>query len=400
MSKLTGKKILIISPRFPFPAKGAGEQDRLEGFRQLKRLGAEIKILSKIFSHQDKHQIEEFCKKEGLVVDLIYYEFDKKKSVKDYLARIIKPRLWDGSANEYASKDTKQAFEKNILDFRPNVVWFEFTYLWPLYRIARKYNKKIVVRSHNFEPNHFIQEDGYSILNIFKFAIKFINEFISTRSVDALFAISPKEREIYKRMGVKKVETLPLRSLSKLIGVWNQNGVLSKVPLKAFFSGSTYNVSHNKKTLEFLLKKVFPELNKREFTFYVIGSKFPSNLRKYLSENVIYTGYVNNMNNFISDMDIAITPSLMGAGMQQKIFEPIARGISTITSKRGLAGYDFVPGEDLLIADGATGFVEGLNKIKDVNLRVRLSENSLSKSKKIFNQDRLDSIVLDTLRQL
>jgi len=38
--------------------------------------------------------------------------------------------------------------------------------LWPLYKIVKNSHTPIITRSINFEPLHFLEEDGYSFLNI------------------------------------------------------------------------------------------------------------------------------------------------------------------------------------------------------------------------------------------
>jgi hypothetical protein len=122
-------------------------------------------------------------------------------------------------------------------------------------------------------------------------------------------------------------------------------------------------------------------------------------LEKYLNEKIIYEERVGNLDQFLSNMDIAVIPSLMGAGMQQKIFEPLARGIPTITSPRGLAGYPFVDKKHLLLARNREEFVKRIISLQDINLRKYLSSNALDLCSKIFSQRILDECVLEALKK-
>ena len=65
---------------------------------------------------------------------------------------------------------------KQVKEWKPDVVWFDYTYLWPLYSIFRKKNIPIITRSHNFEPLHFLEEEGRTFINRIKFVIKYLNE--------------------------------------------------------------------------------------------------------------------------------------------------------------------------------------------------------------------------------
>ena len=63
--------------------------------------------------------------------------------------------------------------------------------------------------------------------------------------------------------------------------------------LNVFFMGSTYNVSHNRKALEFILKEIAPFMHKNypnQFLFYILGKKVPENCNQYFTDNVIYKG--------------------------------------------------------------------------------------------------------------
>ena len=382
------KKILVITPRFPLPDTGACEQDRVEGIKQLKRLGFEVSVVSKIFFFQDKAAIEKFSSDFGIPVKLLEYE--NKFSIK----RFLNPFYWDGAAYEYSRKSVKEAVESEVERFRPDLVWIDYTYLWPLYSIFRKRNIPIIVRSINFEPSHFLQEDDWSFLNLFKFLSKFASEIITVRRNNFLFAITPKEENFYRKLGAKNTATLPLRGLAGRLKERKQ--INDNKSLNVFFAGSTYSVSHNRKALELIVRQVAPLVERKKlgkFTFHITGRKFPNELKSYLNEKVIYRGLINDWNSFTDEMDIAIVPSLYGAGMQQKIFEPLCRGISTVASARGLAGYPFINGEHLLLAQTPEDFVSCLLMLENAGLRQELSRKAYELASRIFSREASDQII-------
>lgn len=389
------KNILVVTPRFPLPTLGACEQDRLNGLKQLKRLGFNVRVLAKVFAFQDKEAIIRWGRDNGIIIDLIDYE-----TRRFFLRRLSNPFYWDGAAYEYSHKNTRALFELAITKSQPDVIWFDYTYLWPLYSLAEKFNIPIITRSINFEPFHFLQEDGYSVVNLLKFIPKLISELIVILKSDVILAITPKEKRIYQCLGAKKVLTLPLRGLPGCLK--QARDIAEKERLDVFFMGSTYGVHHNRKAVEFLIKEVAPEVEKKSpgrFVFHILGTKLPADLEKYLNEKVVYEGQVENLDQFLQDMDMAIIPSLMGAGMQQKIFEPLARGIPTITSPRGLVGYPFRDRKHLLLARDKEEFVEKIISLQDINLRGFLSVNALDLCLRIFSQGVLDGCVLEALKK-
>lgn len=398
------KRILVITPRFPLPALGACEKDRFEGIKQLKRLGFDVRVIGKVFAFQSVKDIEDFSRQYDIPITLLSYESQKKRSGFDrflfYLKRLIYPPYWDGAAYEYTHKETIATVEKIVDEWQPDAVWVDYTYLWPLYGIFKKINTPIITRSINFEATHFLEEDGRTIVNYLKFLPKLLSEYITIRKSDFLFSITPDEEQIYKKYGAKKVGTLPLRGLPLCLR--ERHAFSQTEPLNVFFMGSTYNVYHNKEALRFILKEIAPRAactHPGSFRFHILGTKVPEEFNRYFNEYVVYAGRKLDkaLDQFLDTMDIALTPSLMGAGMQQKIFEPLARGIPAIISPRGMAGYPFKENIHVLFARTPDEFVEALVRLKDVQLRQTLSLNAQKLSRELFSQEKIDSAVLHVL---
>ncbi len=394
------KKILVVTPVVPFPEKGADQLDRASGIRQLVRLGYKVKVIAKRAMYQDEACIEDAAKSFGTEVITVPYKYTfNNLSLGQKLVvlfhKIVNPSLFDGAAYEYTDPEIQNVVKKNLVDWKPDLVWCDYTYLWPLYNIFIKYNIPIITRSANFEPKHFLDEDGLSLRNMFLFLPKLISEYKTLRYSNLVFAITPKEHNIYKKMSTSsRVVTLPLRSLPNYVNL--PYFVKESNPLKVFFMGSTYNVVHNLKGLMFLINQVIPLANykfPKKFEFHIFGAKMPEKINITHLPNVKYHGYVSDLQNSLSGMDVALIPSLCGAGMQQKIFEPLTIGIPSIVSSRGLAGYPFKDKDSVLLAESATDFVIALGKMLSVSFRKKISENAKKISKEIFNEHALDDIV-------
>ncbi|MEK6877352.1 MAG: hypothetical protein AABZ49_01855, partial [Thermoproteota archaeon] len=213
----SSKKILVITPSLPFPPTGAEQGDRAWGLIQLKNLGYEVRVIAKLVSWQSKEQVKEIEEKIGIPIITVPYKFSNKiltlkDKIKKTLLKMSNPFLLDGATLEYAEPEIKKIVKKELETWQPDVVWFDYTYLWPLYGIVRKQKIPIITRSINYEPIHFLQEDGYTLFNLLKSAPKFFSEFLSSIKSDHIFAITPKEEKIYKRMN-KQASMLPLRGL-------------------------------------------------------------------------------------------------------------------------------------------------------------------------------------------
>lgn len=389
-------KVLVITPRFPYPEAGACEQDRAEGIRQLQRLGYEVQVIGKVFDWQDTTVIKKEWEGMGVPVQLVPYKYHRlpgSLKIKKMLSALVRPWYLDGAAFEYTDPEIRQVIQTTLESFRPDLVWFDYTYLWPLYALVKKRGLPIIARSINFEVTHFLDEDGRTWPNYLKALPKYVSEWITARQAQVLFSINPQERIRYQKLRAKNVFNLPLRALAGKLGTHRPRETDQP---HVFFAGSTYNVAHNRRALEFIVKVVAPEMERRHsdgFVFHITGAKLPSDLESYFHDKMIYEGFVADMDRFLENMDIAFIPSFFGAGMQQKIFEPLARGFPTITHARGLAGYDFVPGKEVVVADDLDSFCQALDSMRSLDRRQELSQNAKLKSKQLFSQSVLDSIV-------
>lgn len=393
------KKILIITPKLPFPKTGACEQDRGYGIEDMIRLGYDVRVIAKT-SQANVSRAEEESKRLGISITAVPYRDRSKKSPLEILSRLIRPWTWDGAAYEYYEPVIQAEVEKALNGFQPDLVWFEYSFLWPLYGMIQKKAIPIVTRSQNFEPKHFLQEDGKTFVNLLKFIPKLYSEYLISKKSDLVLSITPKEEAAYRKLGAH-VKNLPLRGLPHLLA--SDRTIDEADPLHVFFFGSTYNVHHNKNALRFLLTQIIPLVNQRApgaFSFHILGAKIPSDLESLCVGNIAYEGFVQDLNAFLRGMDIAVIPSLMGAGMQQKIFEPLARGIPAVLSPRGIAGYQFIPGHEYMAATTAEEFAAAIISLQNIGVRRRLSEHALKQSKAIFSQAAIDATVHSSIEGL
>ncbi len=407
ISGINKKRILVVCPSFPAPESGAEQMDRADGIRQLVRLGHEVAVLAKAVEWADKELIARTAHEMGARVILVPYRYSNRtlharERFFKLLGKFANPLYLDGAAYEYAEPAIQAALAKELNEFKPHVVWFEYTYLWPLYKQVAKSGAKIVVRSANFEPEHFLDEHGRTLFNYIKYIPKYVSELISVRAADMLCAITPQEQSRYQRLGARAV-VLPLRSLARFVASPHLVAT-KKVPVHVFYMGSSYKVEHNKAAAELVIRKIAPLVEKEaagSFVFHILGGKLPTELQALCDGvHVVYEGYVHDIDTFLQGMDVALMPSLMGAGMQQKVFEPLVRGIPTITSRRAIAGYPYEPGTHFIEGTDASSFAAAIIALQDADKREALAEAASTLSAELFSRQSLDAIVESALSTL
>ncbi len=394
------KKILVVTPRFPYPEAGACQQDRAEGIRQLIRLGFSVRVLTKIFDWQDPNIISNVWKAEGVAVCSVPYKYQRltiKEKIKMALPLIFRPWLLDPSTFEYRDPEFQKLLTKELDEFSPEYVWFDYTYTWPLFSVVKKRGIPVIFRSITYEVDNFLEEDGRGVVQYLKALPKIFSEWKACRLADIVCSITPREQKKYQRLGKRDILVLPLRSLHTKLHTHTPRVTDT---LHVFYSGSTFSVEHNKRALKFILTELAPRVLKTypgKYVFHITGAKFPEEFKIYLNTHVQYHGFVDDLETFLKGMDIALAPSFFGAGMQQKIFEPLTRGFPTVTHARGLADYPFIPGEDVLVADSADQFLNQLATLQSYERRLLLSKHAQEKSNTLFSRAMLDQVVGEAL---
>jgi hypothetical protein len=384
-------RILVITPKIPWPAHGADEADRLEGIRMLQALGHEVRVITKIASYQTG-KADEMAHALGVPVVSVPY------TKGGFSFKRLTDLAWlDGAAFEYTEPVIRKAVEDAITTFKPDLAWIDASFSWPLIPIFKVHSIRTIVRSLQIESTHILVDEGRTPLNYLRAFGKGIGERRMARTADQVVAINKNEAERYTQMGATRVTTIPLRSLPLVL---DQSPIEYRdtKPLHILFSGSTFSVAHNREGAMTVFRDIAPALEKAApgaFIIHVTGAKLPPDIIATLSPNVKYEGYVSDYNVFMRGMDIAITPQLGRVGMHQKLYEPLCRGIPTVTVPWALAGYPF---EDaVLSATTARGFVSHILAFRDTQARETIGRRARALAEQHFSHSPIEQSLVECL---
>jgi polysaccharide biosynthesis protein PslH len=100
-----------------------------------------------------------------------------------------------------------------------------------------------------------------------------------------------------------------------------------------------------------------------DFTFVVVGSVRGSSTRR---GNLIRTGVVDNLGDYLKAADIAICPIRFGGGTKVKLLEYLASGLPTVAFMESLNGTGIMPNRHVLTVNpDADSLLEGLRQIRN-----------------------------------
>ncbi len=102
---------------------------------------------------------------------------------------------------------------------------------------------------------------------------------------------------------------------------------------------------------------------------------------------MIFTGYVDNLPNYLSASDIVFVPLDSGSGTRLKILEAASCSRPIVSTRKGAEGLDFIDNKEILLSEQVDAdFVATLLKLaKDEGLREILRKNARKKIEKHYS---------------
>lgn len=156
----------------------------------------------------------------------------------------------------------------------------------------------------------------------------------------------------------------------------------------AFVGG--YQHTPNVDAVQFFVKDVMPLLRSAlpGVRFFAIGSKPPPELQELASEDVVITGYVEDLDPLLDRMRLAVAPLRFGAGIKGKIGTTMAVGLPTIGTTIAVEGMSLTDGQNTIVADDAASLATALTMLyRDPEKWQTLSDHSLEFAQHAWGAD-------------
>jgi GT2 family glycosyltransferase/glycosyltransferase involved in cell wall biosynthesis len=184
-------------------------------------------------------------------------------------------------------------------------------------------------------------------------------EFDAIRTVDASIVVSMAEREILQQeLPGQKIHVFPL-----IMDVKGTDTVF-KDRRDIVFVGS-YQHAPNVDAVIYFVNEIMPILRQRlpGARFYVVGSNAPAQIEALACEDIIVTGFVEDLASLLDRMRVAVAPLRFGAGIKGKIGTSMTAGLPAVATSLATEGMSLISGRNILVADGAAAFAEEVIRV-------------------------------------
>ena len=139
------------------------------------------------------------------------------------------------------------------------------------------------------------------------------------------------------------------------------------------------NYFPNIEAMTIFSKQIWPEINKKypDYRLYIVGKDPVKKIRDLNGKNnIVVTGFVEDICQYLCEGSIGIYPMYSGTGMQNKIVEALACGLPIVATPIALQGIKDISDNELILGSDKKEVLNGIEQlIQHKNLRERLSGN-------------------------
>jgi GT2 family glycosyltransferase/tetratricopeptide (TPR) repeat protein len=193
------------------------------------------------------------------------------------------------------------------------------------------------------------------------------------KEADMTVTVTLVEKEILHQQGIDNVAVIPNiheMDRNEIKGFHEREGIL-------FIGG--YNHTPNVDGVIWLCEEIMPLVWEKlpGLKVTLLGSNPSETVKKLSSDRVIVTGYVRDVSPYFLNHRIFVSPLRYGAGMKGKIGQSLEYRLPIVSTDIGIEGMNLKPGENLILANDAQEFIEGIvNLYQNESLWNKLANNS------------------------
>ena len=194
------------------------------------------------------------------------------------------------------------------------------------------------------------------------------------RLSDVTLVVSPVEKEIL----MKEEPSLRIDVISLIQEVKTCKTPFSERKDILFLGG--FGHPPNADAVNWFAKEIFPIIKEQiaGIKFYVIGNTPPKEINSLASEDIIVTGFVEDLTPYFDKCRVFVAPLRYGSGVKGKITQSMSFGLPVVTTVIGAEGIGLEDGINALIANEPKKFAEKVMMLyKDEELWNKLSEKSI-----------------------
>ncbi len=322
---LSAKKICILTPRFPVPENG-GDVLRINNVaRQLKRDGYELVLVS--FEEDGSPQLFEARR----IYDKVYtVHRNRLGSLWHSLLHLLSGKAMQ--CGYYYSAAYRQLLRRVMEQEQPDLYIAHLLRMMPYLDEAGLHDRSIIEMTDalsktyslsagskgNALLRHVYRMERHLIRRTEQYSMMHfpVNVLVSEADTEYLRTLSPHSASLKVHTNGVDVIPAPLQDYD---------------PDKIVFVGNMRTLQNQDAVYAFV-QDIFPRILQRIPTarFYIIGAQPPQEVQDLACDNIIVTGFVEDLAATIQDAAVAVAPVRVAAGIQNKVLVAMGCGLPVV----------------------------------------------------------------------
>ena len=385
MRKLS-MKILHISPRKPYPPTDGGKIVAYNTIKYLAMRGHKITLACIVEKEEEIPELEKFC-------EWIPIQKDTTTTTAGLLSNLFSKKPY--TIFKYHSEKIKQKIREILRKDDFDIVYIDglHTAYYGTY-IKQEFGLPVVLREHNVEAKimeRFYKNQKNPLIKAYAYLQhKKLScyEAAICEVFDKCFMITEEDERRIKEMN-PRVRTSVIPS-----GVDTSYFYSMEIEEESFsiVSAASMDWLPNVEGMFWFCKDIFPLIKKEipEIKLYVVGKNPPDSVKSLEKDDIIVTGFVEDVREYIARSAVFIVPLKTGSGMRIKILNALAMERAIVSTSIGCEGIDVINGKNIYIADTEEEFSQGVIKLlKNKEKRKRLGEAGLKLVKEKYQWERI-----------
>lgn len=354
-------KILILTPIFPYPPN---DGSRIRMYQMLQCLSEKYSLdLVSFYTHQDVldtgiQELKKYCNKIFVFslpqTNKLFSIYSADQQIKKKIMSII-------MENDYSVIQVEKVIMSSYLDFKNLKGKVLIMDSWGV-------DSDLTKQQYIYAKNIF-----YKVINFVRYVRHKYKELKLLKKFNILIAITDAQRDFYR----KYIKTAKIVEIQ--VGVDKKNFIIqpkNKEDDRTLLFLGIMNYYPNIDAVKYFCEQIFPIIKqyKQGVRFYIVG-KNPTDevLQFHNGEDIIVTGYVDDIKEYLTKATVVVIPIRMGSGLRIKIIESMAAGKAIVATKEAVEGIKAENKKHLIIASSAEEFAGWVVKLlDDKNLRDKL----------------------------
>ena len=375
--------ICILTPRFPYPQYGGDALRINEVARHLKQQGHRLILVSL------SDDVNPPVSQARQLYDKVY--FVKRNKAMSLLIDAFNFLLGKPiQCGYYSSGAYRKLLREVIRTEKPDLYLSHLLRMVPYLSELHLEQKSIVEMTDALSKTYILSSKAQGV-GLLKYVYQLEQKLIAryekyvTTHYPKVVLVSQADID-YLKQNIKG-DTSSLALHSNGVG-YIENISTSYDADKICFMGNMRSMQNQDAAIYFA-NEIFPLIKQKRPTakFYIVGSLPPANIQALESDDIIITGFVDDLEGFLQDASLLVAPIRVAAGIQNKVLVGMGCAVPVVlTSLISHAIPELTDGENCLIRDGEQPFADAcLRLMGDPSLRNSMAQRGYEMVKKHYS---------------